>query len=531
MRPAASGEPPGGSFNLRGRVNSELSCTDSEYRCPVANSFNPFKIACREQQLTGSRTPNSQLADVIAEAGITYYALAREIRAVAAEVGEKLNTGPSAIAYWVAGGTPSGQSGFYIAEALTRRMKRKVTVAEIGLGCAGSGEALGADPLATAADLGRYVMLRRREFLNSAFAAAAVGLPLAYDHDAVAATLQAAQRGGSVGDEEVTTVRLLTETFRSVDEKLGGGHGLTTVTAYLTDTVTPMLAARFPSDAVRRQAFGAAAQLATLVGWKHHDLGREGAAQQYYLLGYQLACEADPNGHAAWMMRAMTHQALDLNHPGSCVELAEEALRRASGKVDRRTEALLLVTCARAYGTSGEAGKAARALLAAEDAVLDAREPVLSFAAASGPVTATVASHTGKTLTAMKDYPAAERHYRAALAVRTPGTYQRVHGLTMVNLGKSVAAQHRHEEAVGLWDRSLGFMDGVLSDRSRQEIKTIHARAAGYRKRGVAGARSLEQRAAEMLRPAHERTEGGRHERGRGGADDGRPTPGAPGAP
>lgn len=116
-------------------------------------------------------------------------------------------------------------------------MKRKVTLTEIGLGCAGIGEAMGADPLASATDLGRFVMLRRRDFLNAAFATTAVGLPLAYEHEAVAATLKAAERGGSIGAEEVATVRGLTETFRSVDDRLGGGHGLTTVTAYLTDTV------------------------------------------------------------------------------------------------------------------------------------------------------------------------------------------------------------------------------------------------------------------------------------------------------
>ncbi|MEU8433847.1 tetratricopeptide repeat protein [Streptomyces sp. NPDC029216] len=450
--------------------------------------------------MTESRTPNGLLAAVIAEAGVTYYALAREIRTVAAEAGEKLSTAPSAISYWVAGGTPSGRTGSYVAEALTRRMKRRVTVAEIGLGCAGAGVAQGADPLDAIADLGRSVMLHRRDFLNAAFAAAAVGFPLAYDHEAVAATLRAAGRGGHVGAGEVATVRQLTEMFRSVDERLGGGHGLTTVTAYLTDTVAPMLEARFPSEAVRKDAFGAAATLACLVGWKHHDLGREGAAQQYYGLGYQLACEADPNGHAAWMMRAMTHQALDLDHPGSCVELSEEALRRASGKVDRQTEALLLVTCARAYGAGGENGKAASALLAAEDAVLDTQEAVPAYAAASGPVASTVASHMGRTLTAMKDYSAAERHYRRALVGRTPGTYQLKHGLTLVNLGKAVAAQHRHEEAVGLWCRSLDFMNGVVSDRNRKEIASIQSTAAGYRKRGVPGAGSLDQRAAELLR-------------------------------
>ncbi|MFE5538108.1 tetratricopeptide repeat protein [Streptomyces sp. NPDC056492] len=450
--------------------------------------------------MTVRRNPNTALADAIAEAGCTYESLAREIRTVAAEAGERLHTSRSAVHSWVTGGTPSGRTRTYIAEALTRRMKRKVTITEIGLGCAGIGEALGADPLASATDLGRFVMLRRRDVLNAAFATAAVGLPLAYDHEAVAATLRAAERGGGVGTEEVATVRQLTESFRSADDRLGGGHGLTTVTAYLTDTVVPMPGSRFPSDSLRRNAFGAAATLACLVGWKHHDLGREGAAQRYYLLGFQLACESDPHGHGAWMMRALTHQALDLGHPGSCIGLAEEALRRASGKVDRQTEALLLVTCARAYGAGGEGERAAASLLSAEGAMLAGDDQVPSYAAASGPVSATVASHTGKTLTEMKDHQGAEKHYRAALRGRVPGTYQRVHGLTMVNLGKSVAAQHRHEEAVVLWSRSLDFMDGVASDRSRKEIRSILSAAASYRKRRVPGAEALNQRAVELLR-------------------------------
>ncbi|MCX4717293.1 tetratricopeptide repeat protein [Streptomyces virginiae] len=447
-----------------------------------------------------SRSPNTALADVIAEAGCTYEVLARDVRAVAAESGVTLHTSRSAVHSWVMGGTPSGQTRSYIAEALTRRMKRKVTPTEIGLGCAGTGEALGADPLANATDLGRFVMLRRRNFLNAAFATAAVALPLVYDHQAVAATLRAAKRGGAVGTEEVAIVRELTETFRSMDERLGGGHGLTMVTAYLTDTVVPMLEGRFPSEPVRRSAFGAAATLACLVGWKHHDLGREGAAQRYYLLGFQLACESDPYGHAAWMMRALTHQALDLGHPQACIGLAEEALRRATGNVDRQTEALLLVTCARAYGADGQSGKAAAALLSAEDAMLTAGDPVPVYAAASGPVAATVASHTGKTLTEMREHRAAEKHYRAALKGRTPGTYQRVHGLTMVNIGRSVAAQQRHEEAVAVWGRSLDFMDGLVSDRTVKEIRAIQSTAASYRKRQIPGAGALHERAVDLLR-------------------------------
>ncbi|MBP0451021.1 tetratricopeptide repeat protein [Kitasatospora sp. RG8] len=448
--------------------------------------------------MTGRKVPNERLAAVIEEAGCTYQALAKAIRAVAAEAGEVLRTSPSAVHSWVAGGNPTGRTAGYIAEALTRMTKRTVTLAEIGLGSDGIGEAITPDPLATAADLGRLVMHRRRDFLALAFSTAAVGLPLAYDHEAVAAILRSARSGGRIGSDEVATVRTLTETFRSADDRLGGGHGLSTVTAYLTDTVLPMLRAAYPSEDVRKNAFGAAAELATLVGWKLHDLGREGAAQRYYLLGFQLACESDPNGHAAWMMRAQTHQALDLGRPKHCVDLAEAALTRAAGRVDRGTEALLLVTAARAYGASGRSKDAARALLAAEDALPAADGTIPTYAAASGPVASTVASHTGRTLTETKDYRAAERHYRKALEGRVPGTYQRVRGLTIANLAKSVASQRRHEEAVALWNQFLDTTDGVASHRNTKELLAVNSAMAVYSKRGIPGATELAQRAAEV---------------------------------
>ncbi|MEU6215309.1 hypothetical protein ABZ891_36100 [Streptomyces sp. NPDC047023] len=157
------------------------------------------------------------------------------------------------------------------------------------------------------------------------------------------------------------------------------------------------------------------------------------------------------------------------------------------------------MTCTRAYGAAGQSVKAARALLAAEDAVTDTRDGVPAHSAASGPVAATVASHTGKTLTAMKDHTADERHYRQALAGRAPGTYQRGHGLTMANLGRSAAGQHRHDEAVRPWAKSPDFMGGVVSDRNRQAVREIQAAAARYRRRGVTGAASLNQRATELL--------------------------------
>ncbi|MFB0627716.1 hypothetical protein [Streptomyces sp. AB3(2024)] len=50
------------------------------------------------------------------------------------------------------------------------------------------------------------------------------------------------------------------------------------------------------------------------------------------------------------------------------------------------------------------------AAFTAEDAVTDTLDPVPAYAAAPGPVAAAVASHMVKTLTVLKDHPAAEQH-------------------------------------------------------------------------------------------------------------------------
>lgn len=70
--------------------------------------------------MAGQRDPNSRLLDAISAAGCTYEALARDVRRVAAENGEILQTNKSAVSHWVNGSrSPSGQVGQYLAEALS----------------------------------------------------------------------------------------------------------------------------------------------------------------------------------------------------------------------------------------------------------------------------------------------------------------------------------------------------------------------------------------------------------------------------
>ncbi|RPF40162.1 hypothetical protein EDD96_3915 [Streptomyces sp. Ag109_G2-6] len=444
--------------------------------------------------------PNSRLHETIHAAGCTYEALAKDVRRIAAENGELLQTNKSAISHWANGTrTPSGRVGQYLAEALSRRLGRVVTQTDIGLQPSDAEPSMHGDPVETVTGLGRADVERRRFLAIATFTTAGVAMPLLHDHEATARTLRARTGRSLVGVEDIDVVRQITAAFSAADERLGGGHGLTTVTAYLADTAAPMLRGRFQSEASRRAAFGAVAELAYLAGWKHHDLGQEGAAQSYYHVGYQLACEADPHGHAAWMMRSLAHQALKLKQSHHCVDLVEAALRRGLGHVDGQTEALLHITHARACAAVGENGSASRALLAAEDALLREDGPQPSFSLLSGPAAGTVASHTAKALTEMKDFTGTERQHRDALTRWDPVKFRRVHVLTYADLGDSLAAQARADEAVAAWTQALVLMEGMASDRTRKAITSLRSTLAVYQRRQVPGAADLARRAREAL--------------------------------
>ena len=93
------------------------------------------------------KQPNDRLREAIVETRWTYEGVASAVRRVAAENGEIVRTNKSAVAHWVDGTRPSGQVGQYLAEALSRRARRSVTLAEIGLAVAGGTSAIGADPV------------------------------------------------------------------------------------------------------------------------------------------------------------------------------------------------------------------------------------------------------------------------------------------------------------------------------------------------------------------------------------------------
>jgi hypothetical protein len=91
-----------------------------------------------------------------------------------------------------------------------------------------------------------------------------------------------------------------------------------------------------------------------------------------------------------------------------------------------------------------------------------------------------------------------KKGHRAALLFWDAGKYKRVHMLTYADLGDSLAAQARADEAAATWSLALDLIEGMSSARSAGAITSIRA-AARYRRRGVPGAADLERRCRDAL--------------------------------
>ncbi|WP_455351331.1 hypothetical protein [Streptomyces sp. SYSU K217416] len=451
-----------------------------------------------------TRTPNHKLRDLVAESGVTYEALATAVRAVAAECGAVLRTNKSAVEHWIAGTAPRGDTGRYLAVALSRRLGRLLTPADLGLAAPSEadndtiGLSLGADPLDALLPMWRYE-LDRRSFLTTSAYSVAAALPLSHIQE-IAGRTAAARTGHTAGMAEVSAVRDMIRAFSEMDERHGGQHGRSALVTYMRDDVAALCRARFRTDEVRRQMLSAASRGVHLLGWKSYDAGQQGLAQRFYLQSYALAAESGITGHDGFVMRTMAMQGLKLHRPEHCQGLAETGLNRAKGRVDAQTEALFRVVHAH---TLAKVGERRAALAEAEQArVLLTAAPgddVPFWALAWGPPAASVYSRTAKVHETLGDHQAAAEQYAHAATSRPAATYARIVALDLVAGAEMHLKRGGIEQACGTWHRAMDHMDGVRSVRTRKAVAGMRSDLARFRARGLRCAAELDERARDFL--------------------------------
>ncbi|MCZ7413025.1 helix-turn-helix domain-containing protein [Streptomyces sp. WMMC897] len=456
--------------------------------------------------MTEDRVCNDALKQAVTEAGWSYEQLARAVRTVAAECGDSIRTSKSTVSQWVSGSKrPTRTTARYVAEALSRALGRTVTPADVGLSPDTEGAQallglrLGSDPVDMLRRLGEADINRRDVFTSAAYSVAAAALPLGVDQ---ALEYQQRASGRRAGQLEVSAVRDMLRMYVAIDERHGGQHGRSAVVQYLRDDVAPLCRAEFASSKDHRAMLSAAAAVAYLAGWKAYDGQEHGLAQRYYLQALQLTREADDHLHGAFILRILAHNGMDLCRPEHTLDLAEAALARVRGRVSPVTEALFVVTRARALANAGRGPDAVRSVRMAQDLVLRGEPDDLPYwAALWGSPRGTVASHTAKTFKALSDHRNAERHYAASARSRGAG-YERITALTLAAQGREQAAQGYIEQACGTWGRSVELLEGVRSARATKEVANIRSSLAGIRRRGVRAAVDLDER-ARVWQAAH----------------------------
>ncbi|MFI5696458.1 hypothetical protein ACIA58_31675 [Kribbella sp. NPDC051586] len=465
----------------------------------------------RTGKLSAAPRRNAKLAAVIAETGWSHAQLAQAVSRVAVEAGNErlVSVGRSHVSHWVAGSTPSGDAPAVLAETLSRRLGRVVTVDEIGLSGPVSHGApdWSADTLTTLADLGRgNVDIERRSVLRAAgYSVAALAVPSQTWWEAMArrGAQRSARTGPVIGAGDLEAIREMADVFTRIDQRRGGGHARTAVAQYLSSDVSSALRASHSSPAVRRDLFSVAGELAYLCGWMAFDDAEHATAQKYFTVAVQLAAEADDPPLAGHVLRAMAHQAVDLGHPRQAVQLAKASLDgRRSALASARERALLEVVHARALAANGDGTAAAQALLRAEDNLAGATEGddepgrVFFFGEAS------LAHETACTLRDLGDLTAATSQFRHSVRTRKAATFTRTHAVTLGYLGAVQARQGAVDEACSTWSTALDVMDGVHSGRTRQTVVDMRAALSPFRARGIPTATELDQRASRYLASA-----------------------------
>ncbi|MGV9337455.1 hypothetical protein [Streptomyces sp. NPDC003688] len=451
------------------------------------------------------RTANHQLKALIEESGLPYDGVARAVKAVASESGVPLGTNKSAVHHWVQGAEPSGTTPGYLAEALSRRLGRRITREDLGLRSPGGSEddsiglTLDFDPIETLTAIGEADVHRRRFLSTSAYSMAAAALPLQTVQEAAART-RTVRDGGVVGHADVVAVRDVVKLFMDMDERHGGQHGRAAFAQYLITDVAELCRGRFAGDDVRADALSVASAAAHLCGWKAYDSGEQGLAQRYYLQSLALARASGVPGQDGFVMRTMSQQGMKLHRPEHCLALAETGWDRARGHVGRQVEALFAVTHAHALAKTGQARRALADVQLAETALAGgAGDEIPFWALVWGPPAATVHSRTAKVFETLGDRHNAARQYATAAASRPGTTYARIIALDLVAQAEQLAKQDNIEQACVTWGRAIDTMAGVKSARTLKAVRSLRSDLRPYRTRGVRPAAELDERARVFL--------------------------------
>lgn len=211
--------------------------------------------------------------------------------------------------------------------------------------------------------------IARRELLSdAAFGSTVFAGPVLRWLTAVGDEHLSAATGRHVGEADVAALSSITQEFRRLDNRHGGGHVRSAVVGFLHANVGPLLREGRYDEPTGRSLLAAAAQLTHLAGWMAYDAEEHGLAQRYLVQALEFARGAGDIGFGGEVLAGMSHQAIYLGHADHGVDLARAARQTAVRAGIPALIAEAAVTEAHGHARKGDKTATAHALRVAETA-------------------------------------------------------------------------------------------------------------------------------------------------------------------
>lgn len=475
------------------------------------------------------RTPNRQLAALIAEAGFSNAGLARRVDQLGLEHGLDLRYDKTSVTRWLRGQQPRGTTPALIAEVFTRRLGRRLTAQDLGLdACAPvyAGLEFAAAPEEAVdivsglwrKDSGSHAELRKIAFTPAGLVVPSRDWLIGRADDRVARGEPSAARvpaqsrppatpslvtalppvpgvprqrgrgergrtereaGQRVTAGDIAALRSVGELFRTLDDMYGGGHARQALVRYLEHECEPMLRGSYGEQTGRR-LFGAAADLTRLAGWTSYDIAAHGLAQRYFVQALRLAQAAGDRPYGAYVLVTMSRQAVYLAHGREAVQLARVAQQGLGGSAPPAVQALLHAAEARGHGVLGEVRACTASLARAERALEAARtgDEVPFWARCFDE--AQLADELGHCHRDLQQYRAAAQHAERSLQLRAPG-HARSRLFCRVVLATARLGLGDLEQACRLGAEAAAQATDMRSVRANEYVRDFERRLEPYK--------------------------------------------------
>ncbi|MFC5804578.1 regulator [Streptomyces formicae] len=469
------------------------------------------------------RTPNRQLAALIAEAGFSNAGLARRVDQLGLEHGLDLRYDKTSVTRWLRGQQPRGTTPALIAEVFTRRLGRRLSAQDLGLdACAPvyAGLEFAATPEEAVdivsglwrKDSGSHAELRKIAFTPAGLVVpsrdwligradervgrADPAVAAAADRQGAAVRVPAQGRatvprqrgtdrapGQRVTTGDISALRSVGELFRTLDQAYGGGHARQALVRYLEHEAEPMLRGTY-GETTGRRLFAATADLTRLAGWTSYDIAAHGLAQRYFVQALRLAQAAGDRAYGAYVLVTMARQAVYLGHGREAVQLARVAQQGVGTSAPPVVQALLHAVESRGHGVLGEVRACTASLVRAERALGEARpgDEVPHWARFFDE--AQLADEFAHCHRDLQQYRAAVQHAERSLHLRAPG-FARSRLFCRVVLATARLGLGELDQACALGAEAAQQASEMRSARATEYVREFERRLEPYRDAGA----------------------------------------------